>query len=193
MKTEKEAYGTIIRMMAHEVNNSMGAINSILDSVVQFGFENEGDLELKESLLIAKKRNIGLSHFMNNYASLLRLPPPDKRNIDLTRVLKKAGQLFVSNAQEKNILIKFDIPKHEIIINADAILLEQAISNMLKNAIEAIGNNGEIIISSDTDPIHFSISDNGPGIPIEVEAQLFSPFFSTKTKGQGVGLSLIHI
>lgn len=192
LKTEKEAYGTIIRMMAHEVNNSMGAINSILDSVVEFGFQNEGDQDLKDSLLIAKKRNTGLAKFMDNYASLLRLPYPVKKNIDLVQLLRKTGELFISNAQQNNINLSFQLANKEITIHADSLLLEQAISNMIKNAIEAIGTNGEIRISCDDNPIHFLITDNGEGISDEVSEQLFKPFFSTKTTGQGVGLMLIR-
>jgi len=192
LQTEKDAYGTIIRMMAHEVNNSMGAINSILDTVVEFGFEESGDEELKESLLVAKKRNIGLSQFIDNFASLLRLPPPLKQNFDLARLLKKTGQLFVHNAQEKNIEITFDIPKHEVTVYADALLLEQAISNMIKNAIEAIEHGGKVVITCADHPLSFIISDNGPGISDEVAKNLFTPFYSTKTTGQGVGLMLIR-
>ena len=192
LNTEKEAYGTIIRMMAHEVNNSMGAINSILDSVVEFGFDDEGDQELKESLLIARKRNVGLSQFMDNYASLLRLPAPAKKKMDIARLLRKTGQLFVHNAQEKNIKITFDVPKYEVTINADAVLLEQAISNMIKNAIESIEANGEVKISCTDIPVKFTISDNGPGISDDVAKNLFTPFYSTKTTGQGVGLMLIR-
>ena len=115
LASEKEAYGRIIRMMAHEVNNSMGAINSILDSVIEFGFkENLEDNELKQSLIIAKERNIGLSSFMANYASILRLPAPNIQKLDLARLLRKTGQLFQPIAVEKDISIEFDLPKHEV-------------------------------------------------------------------------------
>lgn len=192
IQSEKDAYGRIIRMMAHEVNNSMGAINSILDTVVEFGFEEGGDMELKESLLIARKRNEGLSTFMANYASLLRLPPPAKQKMDLAKLLKKAGKLFSHNANGKNIKITIEVPNHQVSIKADPVLLEQAISNMIKNAIESVEQDGEIIISCSGEPASFTISDNGPGISEEVAQKLFTPFFSTKTTGQGVGLMLIR-
>lgn len=192
IKSEKEAFGRIIRMMAHEVNNSMGAINSILDSVVEFGFEGQGDQELKESLIIAKQRNEGLSAFMANYASLLRLPPPLKKSIDLCHLLRKTGQLFVFNAEENNIVITFDIPDSTIFLHADTVLLEQAIANMIKNSIESIETSGEIKISCSDGPIKFTISDNGSGISEEAASNLFKPFYSTKTTGQGVGLMLIR-
>lgn len=192
LQSEKEAYGRIIRMMAHEVNNSMGAINSILDSVIEFGFNNNENADLKESLAIAKKRNVGLGIFMANYASILRLPPPQKKKMDLVELLKKCGQLYVPIAKEQNVVVEFLLPDQEIIIFGDHLLLEQAISNILKNALESIENNGVIKITCQDSPTEFSISDNGVGIPPEVEPQLFTPFFSTKPTGQGVGLMLIR-
>lgn len=190
LQSEKDAFGRIIRMMAHEVNNSMGAINSILDSVLEFGYDPDDEL-IKDSLLVAKSRNEGLSTFMANYASLLRLPSPIKKAINLGQLLRKTGQLFVHNANTKNIKITFDIPDNEVIVQADTVLFEQAISNMIKNAIEAIEDDGEIVISCSQNPTQFSISDNGSGISEEEAKELFKPFYSTKIHGQGVGLMLI--
>ena len=192
LQSEKEAYGRIIRMMAHEVNNSMGAINSILDSVMEFGFTNDEDADLKESLGIARKRNIGLSTFMANYASILRLPTPQKKRMDLIQLLKRCGQLYVPVAKEHNINITFTFPDQEITVLGDHLLLEQVISNILKNAIESIEKDGEIKVTCKDGPATFTISDNGVGIPLEIEQKLFTPFFSTKPTGQGVGLMLIR-
>jgi|GEM_PF-5524815 len=100
LKTQKEAFGKIIRMMAHEVNNSMGAVNSIIDTVVEYGFDDNDDPALKESLEIAKERNVGLGKFMANYASILRLPEPQMQKMDLAAMLKKSGQLYIPKAKE---------------------------------------------------------------------------------------------
>lgn len=192
LKTQKEAYGKIIRMMAHEVNNSIGAVNSILDTVVEFGFDDIEDPALKDSLVLAKERNIGLSQFMANYASILRLPPAHLQTIDLAQLIKKSGQLFMPKAAELSIDIKFDIPNHLVSISGDKLLLEQAFSNIIKNGIESIGSYGEIQISLTEDPVEIVIADNGAGISPEVEPMLFTPFYSTKPTGQGVGLMLIR-
>lgn len=95
-------------------------------------------------------------------------------------------------ASAQEIEISFDLPKDELCIHADPILLEQAISNMIKNAIESIQEDGTIRISCDSNPVSFKISDNGAGISAETESKLFTPFYSTKTTGQGVGLMLIR-
>jgi len=190
IQSEKDAFGRIIRMMAHEVNNSMGAINSILDSVLEFGYDVNDDL-VRESLEVAKNRNEGLASFMANYASLLRLPPPVKKTLDLAELLRKTAQLFFQKAEEHDIKINFNFPSETVNLHADTVLLEQAISNMIKNSIESIGSAGEIIISCQESPLQFTISDNGKGISDEAAANLFKPFYSTKMTGQGVGLMLI--
>lgn len=192
LKTQKEAFGKIIRMMAHEVNNSMGAVNSILDTVVEYGFDENDDPVLKESLEIARERNVGLGKFMANYASILRLPEPQMKKMDLASMLKKSGQLFMPKAKELDISIEFDIPKHPVTINGDKLLLEQVISNIIKNAIESIHEDGDIKISCTEYPITFTIADNGEGIPDKITHKIFTPFFSTKPNGQGVGLMLIR-
>lgn len=191
LQTEKEAYGRVIRMMAHEVNNSMGAINSILDSVIEFGFNDESNSDLKASLQVAKRRNVGLSKFMDNYASLLRLPAPIKKQVDLKKLVMRIGQLFVPRALEKQIKIEFNFPEEAVFVFADQVLIEQAVSNIIKNSIEAIANDGVIKISCAISPPSFVISDNGSGISDQISQYIFTPFFSTKTTGQGVGLMLI--
>lgn len=192
LKTQKEAFGKIIRMMAHEVNNSMGAVNSILDTVIEFGFDDNSDPVLKESLEVAQQRNNGLAQFMAKYASILRLPKPHMQKMDLVQTLKKAGQLFIPRAKELDINIILDLPNVPIVVVADHILLEQAISNVIKNAIESIESKGEIVITCSNYPASFAIIDNGAGIDPKVSHKLFSPFFSTKPTGQGVGLMLIR-
>jgi len=179
-------------MMAHEVNNSIGAINSIIETTVEFGLKTNDEKQLKDSLIVARDRNNSLSQFMDNYASILRLPPAQIQKVDLVNLLKRSGQLFKSRALALSIEIDYKLPSHFVVVNVDPILLEQAISNILKNAIEAIGQNGVIEISCTDEPKAFTISDNGEGIDKEVEKKLFTPFFSTKTSGQGVGLMLIR-
>ena len=192
LQSEKKAYGQIIRMMAHEVNNSMGAINSIIDSVVEYGFADNEDEELKDSLIMAKNRNLSLGMFMAKYASILRLPKTDLKKMDLALFLKNLGKLFTPQAKENQIKITLDIPNEEIFIFGDKILLEQAISNIIKNAIESIGDLGEIKISCKAKPLSLTIADNGQGISPDIANKLFTPFFSTKTTGQGVGLMIIR-
>ena len=192
LQSEKDAFGRIIRMMAHEVNNSMGAVNSIIDTVIEYGFEDGRDPELKSSLEIAMERNKGLAKFMDNYATILRLPTPNKQPIDLCKLLQKCGQLYTPIATSRDISIENKLPPEPITIVADSIMLQQAISNILKNAVESIEEDGDILITCVQNPPGFIIADNGAGISEELEHKLFTPFFSTKPTGQGVGLMLIR-
>lgn len=190
LQTEKNAYGKIIRMMAHEVNNSIGAINSILDTVKDVGLSEE-DQDLKESLQVAMDRNKGLCDFVDRYASVLRLPKPILKPTPLNDILMKCHQLYAHKAKELGVAITLDLDNRNPIPLLDATLMEQAISNILKNAIESPGAY-QIKVSSSSAPVGFQIIDNGAGISPEQESQLFTPFYSTKPNGQGVGLMLIR-
>ncbi len=191
LASEKEAYGKVIRMMAHEVNNSMGAINSILQTVYEFGFEHEdADDELKESLQIAVKRNKNLAKFMDNFADIIRLPSPQKTKENLNELLMQASKGWAATAKEKNIVIIYKLHEGNIPLEVDAPQIERVIGNALKNAIESIQEGGQIIIESQTNPPLFRIIDNGTGLSPEAEKDLFKPFFSTKAHGQGIGLML---
>lgn len=190
LEAEKRAYGKVIRMMAHEVNNSIGAINSILHSVVEIEEENTNDSEVKEALNVAIHRNDNLNQFMRNFANVIRIPKPNLERIDLNILLQNVAKIMELKAQESNIQYQFDWYQNPVFVHLDVRLMEQALLNMIKNSIEAIGNNG--IIRFQTSPNSFAILDNGSGIDATIADKLFTPFFSTKVTGQGVGLTLIR-
>lgn len=191
--SQKEAYGQVIRMMAHEVNNSMGAVNSILDTVAEFGFEGQDDAEdMKESLRVAIDRNSSLARFVDRYADFIRLPKPAMASIDLGELVERSAQLFKARAASQDISISCELPNEPIHIKADYDQIGQVIANMLTNAMESISEDGDIILRVAANPPRFSVSDNGPGIAEEVSSRLFTPFFSTKPTGQGIGLMLIR-
>lgn len=189
--SEKIAYGKIIRMMAHEVNNSVGAINSILDTVKTYGFDIPGgDKDLADSLGVAIERNKGLVEFMKNFAEVIRLPAPLKARTNLIPLLRNAGHLFHAVAAEKNIKIEYDLSDDPVYVSCDPVQIEQVLTNVIKNAMESIDYDGHILISNTENPAGFIIRDNGAGISESVAEDIFTPFFSTKPTGQGVGLML---
>lgn len=191
LAAEKEAYGKVIRMMAHEVNNSMGAVNSILDTMMKYGFEHEdADRDLRESLGIAIERNKSLINFTDNFARVIRLYQPHKSRVDLNEIAEKAVILWKLECQKRDINIQLEASPKASIIRADAIQLEQVIHNCIKNAIESIDTQGSITLKVTHDPTGFAIIDDGPGIPQDLEDQLYQPFFSTKVNGQGIGLMI---
>lgn len=193
IRTEKNAYGKVIRMMSHEVNNSIGAINSILNTVLQFKTQlsaaDRADYE--EALSIAIERNNNLNNFMANYADIIRLPTPRKEPLDIGDLLDRIKILMNSELQKRNIRWQCDYAPEPIRIQADVEQLEQVLMNIIKNAVEAIGNDGTITAITRSRPLPtLIIRDTGSGIAPEISANLFSPFFSTKKNGQGIGLTL---
>jgi two-component system, NtrC family, nitrogen regulation sensor histidine kinase NtrY len=217
LAAEKKAYGKVIRMMAHEVNNSIGAVNSILDTTIQL---NEASKETNDALQIAFERNEHLSDFMRNFADVIRLPLPNITTLNINELVLKIAQLMAFKAAEKGIVFQLELsnnyaeiiklqfnnststpadiryPKSDIApplsIKADFNLMEQVLINIIKNAMEAIGENGVITFRTTAKPLQLCIEDTGRGITKTVENQLFTPFFTTKPYGQGVGLTLIR-
>lgn len=190
---EKTAYEKVIRMMAHEVNNTIGAVNSVLDSAISTEFIKNNDPLLEKALQMAYSRNGNMNTFMKNFASLVKIPEPEFRRIDIYSVLKDLFPLVKTQFEAKAIEWTLEGPSSPVFINADSILLEQVFINILKNSVEAIGEEqGAIRAQVQTSPFRIRISDNGCGIPSGIEKKIFSPFFSTKISGQGIGLALIR-
>jgi nitrogen fixation/metabolism regulation signal transduction histidine kinase len=192
LAAEKKAYGKVIRMMAHEVNNTIGPVNSILESTLKTtNIWQEGNDSLKEALQVALERNHNLNIFMRNFADVVRLPEPKKKKVDLHKLIQKVTTLMALTAGEKQIEFLFHLDEQSIIITADEQQLEQALINIVKNAMEAINEKGSVAFTTTGSPASLRITDSGTGIAKEHYEHIFSPFFSTKRDGQGVGLTLV--
>ena len=194
LAAEKKAYGKVIRMMAHEVNNTIGPVNSILQSALKkesLWKENENIL-LQHTMKIAIDRNQNLNMFMRNFADVVRLPEPDRKKIELHEVIYAVARLMELKAGEKHILFQYQLPDTPFNVFADRQQMEQVLINIIKNAIEAIEEKGVILFATDLNSRELVITDTGKGIPENVAGQLFSPFFSTKKDGQGIGLTLVR-
>lgn len=194
LDAEKKAYGKVIRMMAHEVNNSIGAINSILHSVLNYKNQiDEKDREdYQNALEISIERNERLNLFMRNFADVIRLPNPNLERYDLNQLIEAIMILFHAKAAKKGIKLIFEPTTSPFLIKMDVAQIEQVLVNITKNALESIGNQGEVIFIINNKDKQLIIRDNGKGIPKELETHLFTPFFSTKRDGQGIGLTLIR-
>lgn len=194
LTAEKNVYGKVIRMMAHEVNNTIGPVNSILQSALssQKLWSTQTDGLLNDALQVAFNRNQNLNHFMRNFADLVKLPPANKKPVNLQQLIGAVMELMVLKANEKTIKLVFEPPAKPVIIHADAEQMEQALINIVKNALEAIGDNGSVWFAINEKARLLTITDSGKGIGEEESAQLFSPFFSTKKDGQGIGLTLVR-
>jgi nitrogen fixation/metabolism regulation signal transduction histidine kinase len=194
LAAEKNVYGKVIRMMAHEVNNTIGPVNSIIDSALKTDplWEGHHSDTLKDALQVALDRNQNLNMFMRNFADLVKLPEANKKRIDLNHLITSVSRLMELKASEKHIKLQLEIAEGPFYISADEQLMEQALINIVKNAIEAIEGPGNVRLITDARLKQLIISDNGKGISTEQSENLFTPFYSTKKDGQGIGLTLVR-
>ncbi len=195
LATEKRAYGKVIRMMAHEVNNSIGAINSILQSTLEAYPEVPGDEfadDIRASLEIARQRNERLNQFMRNFAEVVRLPQPDRQRLELNTVLSNVHQLMLPQAEQQGTQFSLEVPSQPVQLEADEQQLEQALVNMIKNALEALEQGGDVRLQLHAHPTRIIVADNGPGLPPDAHQEWMTPFYSNKPGGQGIGLTLVR-
>lgn len=194
LQNERQAYEKVIRVMSHEVNNTTGAINSILGSLGFYTSQLQPDdrEDFAHVLQVATDRNTNLSRFMANFAEVVRLPQPKKVPTDVHTLLQSLHRLLQPDLQRRNIQLQWDLAKAPLIVSLDAQQLEQVLLNIFKNAMEAIGADGQITVSTSMAPPQLSITDSGGGIPADVQANLFTPFYTTKANGQGIGLTMVR-
>ncbi len=190
---ERKAYEKVIRMMSHEVGNSSCAINSIIDSSKTFisGLDHQKSGDFLKALNIAIQRNNNLNSFMNRFADIVRLPDPVLVKYDINKLIGDTFLLFSSGNRNK---IKWTMELDTIPLTTmiDIQQMEQVFINIFKNSVESIMDSGEIIIRSSNKPVKkLEIIDTGHGIDMEAKNKLFTPFFSTKRDGQGIGLTMI--
>jgi two-component system nitrogen regulation sensor histidine kinase NtrY len=194
LAAEKNVYGKVIRMMAHEVNNTVGPVNSIIQSALttESIWANDKAEPLREALQVALDRNQNLNLFIRNFAELVKLPTPVKKQLELQQLLRSVVTLMHSKSLRNNIDLILDLPTEPVYIFADAQQMEQALINIVKNAMEAIPDAGSVSFSLDALNNGLTISDTGTGITAAQSEQLFTSFFSTKKDGQGLGLTLVR-
>ncbi|MDE6272434.1 MAG: PAS domain-containing protein [Muribaculaceae bacterium] len=192
MEAERRAYDKVIRIMAHEVNNSMTGIMTLLDILADC---HKDDMEISNFIESVSERCESMQRFIKAYADVVRLPPPDKKQIDLGEFILNHLPFLRCNSGYP---IVYDGGVTRMMINADPDMLSQILVNIIKNANEAIDSagrkDGRINIAtkklSDGEFL-LSITDNGCGITDETATELFNPFFTTKPSGQGIGLTMV--
>lgn len=195
-QTEKAAYEKLIRLMSHEVNNSVGVTRSLLESSLAYGqmLPEHDRREFEHAVSIATGRLERLNAFMRGFAEVVRTPEPRLAPVDADRLLHDCVTLVASQQDGRAVTWEWDRQATAGLIVMDAAQMEQVLLNVLKNAVEAAGINGTVIVRTGragSSPF-IEIEDSGPGVPDTVRAQLFTPFFTTKQNGQGIGLTLVQ-
>ena len=192
VKAEKKTYEKVIRMIAHEVNNSVAAVTSTLDSLgeVVSPYDETGDLG--HIIQVCSDRCYGMNHFIARLADIVRIPEPHLQTVRLNSRIDACRLLMEDTCRRRNIRLQILYDGDDPEVRLDPILFEQVMVNVVKNAAEGIGTDGDIVIRSGGNPAVVEIADNGSGITKDDEEKLFTPFFSTKPAGQGIGLMLVR-
>ena len=203
---ELAAWQTVIRVMAHEVMNSLTPVSSL--AATAQGLVNQvaeglpADDERKallgdaaEALETMTRRSEGLLHFVQNQRRLTKRMVANYERLKLERVFIRLKRLLAADLDARGINLSTSIEPATLELDADPELLDQALINLLRNAIDALRDTieGTIAVSALRDldgRITIQVVDNGPGIPPEQREKVFVPFFTTKRQGSGVGLTL---
>ncbi len=198
-RTEKQAYEKLIRMMSHEVNNTSGAVQSLLPSCLAYRRQlSDGDREdFARAIEVAIRRTANLDEFMRGFASVVRLPRPALRPSNPWEIASQVGLLFRDRCRSAGISWREEFEPDLPRVSCDPVQLEQALVNVVKNAVEAIqiaGPPGAIVVRGGRQGRRsfLSVADTGPGLSPEARAQLFTPFHTTRQNGQGIGLTMVQ-
>ena len=191
---EIDSWIRLTRVLTHEMMNSLTPVTSLSETLLTLP-GTQKDEELRQGLEIIHTTGKGLVNFVMSYRKLTRLPSPDPTLFDVRPFLERMMKLALHQHSYPNIRMILEEVKEDLMVFADESLLTQVMTNLLKNAVQAIGDTeeGEIRIRAycdDQDLVRIEVSNNGPKISPEVAGQMFVPFFTTKKEGSGIGLSL---
>jgi len=204
---EMETWQNLIRVLTHEIMNSVTPIISLsatacaLLEEIDNNFKNnkiineEGMEDVKGALSTIQRRGQGLLHFVDDYRSLTRIPIPNFQVVRISELFERIEKLLTEQFHEKNIKFYFSIVPIDLEITADPDLIEQVIINLIFNSMSALAVTNEPTIKlisriDNRGGLIIQVIDNGPGIPENLYEKIFIPFFTTRKEGSGVGLSL---
>jgi signal transduction histidine kinase len=192
-KAEIEAWQKLIRVMTHEIMNSIAPIISLSETVseqINDSLNEEKYEEMMTAMQSIHRRSRSLLDFVENYRKLTRIPMPVMRSFHVNELFKDLQNLFAT----ETIPILFYTKPVDIRFYADRSLIEQVLINLLKNALEACHSTAAPLISvyafMDNGKFVITVTDNGQGIVPDALDRIFIPFFTTKQGGSGIGLSL---
>lgn len=199
---EMEAWQNLIRVLTHEIMNSVTPIISLsstasdlLDGQENYQLSVEGLEDIKGALNTIARRSKGLLHFVDDYRNLTRIPSPNFQTLKIFPLFQRIEKLFEDRFAGKKIIFCYSVVPNDLEVTADPDLIEQVIINLILNSITAVSKSNEpnIKLESKIDNRGVAIIqviDNGCGIAEELREKIFIPFFTTNKEGSGIGLSL---
>lgn len=197
VKAEKRGYEKVIRMMAHEVNNSMGSMITALTTASEaLATEPREDLrEIAEVMDVCRERCRAMGDFISSFARVVKIPAPVMRRDDMCRRVEASHDFLESMCRVSGVELEIRTAPSPVEADVDAVLFEQVLINIVKNSVESIGRrpDGRVVVTVEArdGAAVVSVADNGAGISPDTASHLFTPFYSTKPGGHGIGLLLI--
>ena len=187
VRAEKRMFNKIVRTIGHEVNNTMGSVGSVLETL-KLMYSDDTDVTQTLESTIASCRN--LAEFVSGYSSLVKLPEPIPEPVNLNHMMEQMLPSLHA-LTGNNCTLTLNKSAEKCMVTLDTMLMQRVISNIVKNAAESIGDSPGGMIVITVKPKCLEITDNGDGISDEAARQLFTPFFSTKRPDRGLGLMLV--
>lgn len=196
-KKEKQAWNNLMKVISHELLNTLTPINSLVHNLEylteQEEIDQEDQNEMRESLKIINSKSQQLLHFIDSYRQVAELPKPKKNRFNLKKGVENVLKLFETEFKNKNIEVLLQLK--DFYINADEKMIERVLINLISNAILALENRLDqkkiyIEILELNNRILIKLEDNGVGINEKIADKIFLPFFTTRPNGSGIGLTL---
>ncbi|WP_075792391.1 sensor histidine kinase [Massilia putida] len=198
--SERATYERLIRVLAHEVNNTVAATGSVLDSLLYYrGQLDERDAgDFATAIVAVQRRNASLGEFIDRFTKVVKMPPPEPRPTDLKAIVDDILWLNREQCNSRGIALGWHRCDPVAPLALDAQLIEQALLNIVKNAIEAIDEAGaaggfvRLELADEGQRVRLSVIDSGDLLATGPARPLFTPFFTTRKGGQGIGLMFVR-
>lgn len=204
---EIEAWQNLTRVLRHEIMNSITPITSLVSTLAEileedvvlteghYALDSESIEDIKEGLFTIQNRSEGLRRFVDAYKSFTSIPTPKKKLMNVKELVSSTVKLMQGELRAHMVEIQCQVSPEDLQLHADPQLLEMVLINLIKNANEALKgyDHGLIELNAFSDEhqrVVINLRDNGPGIEPEALSKIFIPFYTTKSTGSGIGLSL---
>lgn len=196
---EIDSWVRLTRVLTHEIMNAVTPITSLSDTLLTLVPEAATHEELRNGLQTISNTGKGLLAFVESYRRFTRIPTPEPSLFYVKDFIERMVELARHQYPDAGIRFETDITPDDLILHADENLIAQVVTNLLKNAVQAItsrtdsrdeGRIGIRAYCDEAETLFIEISNNGPAIPPDIAEHIFIPFFTTKEKGSGIGLSI---
>ncbi|MFC4685568.1 MAG: histidine kinase [Chryseobacterium sp. 36-9] len=193
---EKLAWNNLMKVISHELLNTLTPVNSLIQNLEYIAnqeiIEKEDQQDMKESLMIINSKSKQLLNFVDDYRQVAELPKPVFKTISISNIVESSLNFLKPEFEKKHITIINSLENN--LISADEKMIERCLINLYLNAIYAVSDNVERTIKTEIKThnkrIILSVEDNGTGIQKEIQDKIFLPFFTTRSNGSGIGLTL---